>query len=171
MPMAALVAALDRTGPDPVRLADRFGADPVAVFRRLALVPGARWGVVVCDGSGTITFRRPLEGFPLPRFGAGCPLWPLYAALGRPMVPVQAAVEMSGRIPRRFRTHAFCSLRFPRGYGGPQVAEAAMLILPEEARGGGPALAVGTSCRICPLAGCAARREPSIVAELAGPRE
>jgi transcriptional regulator with XRE-family HTH domain len=168
LPMAELVAALEHVGPDPVRLADRFGADPLAVFRRLALVPGARWGVVICDGSGTITFRRPLEGFALPRFGAACPLWPLYAALGRPMVPVQAVVEMSGRIPRRFRTHAFCALRFPRGYGGPQVAEAAMLILPDEARAGGPALAVGTSCRICPQAGCAARREPSILAEIAG---
>ena len=56
--------------PDPVRLADLFGVDVIVLFRRLALVPGARWGVVICDGSGTITFRREVPGFALPRFGA-----------------------------------------------------------------------------------------------------
>jgi XRE family transcriptional regulator, fatty acid utilization regulator len=161
LPMVALAAAVEELGPDPVRIAARFGADVIAVFRRLALVPGLRLGVVICDASGTLTFRKPLEGFALPRFGAACPLWPLYTALGRPMSPVQALVDMAGRSARRFRALAFCQPRLPGGFGGPQLAEAAMLILPDSS--GGEALAVGTSCRICPVADCPARREPSIL--------
>jgi predicted transcriptional regulator len=141
--------------------------DVMVVFRRLALVPDARWGVVFCDGSGTITFRRDVAGFALPRFGGACALWPLYTALGRPMVPVQADVEMWGRVPRRFRALAFCAPRHPHGFGGPQVSEAAMLIVPDDRAGDGPALPVGTSCRICGVGGCAARREPSILGEMA----
>ncbi len=165
LPMAKLEASVAELGPDPVRLAQRFGADVIAVFRRLALMPGARLGVVICDASGTITFRKPVEGFALPRFGAACPLWPLYTALGRPMTPVQGQVEMWGRSPRRFRVLAFCQPRLPEGFGGPQLSEAAMLLLPLDDRTG-QAQAVGTSCRICPLVGCAARREPSIVTDI-----
>ncbi len=40
-----------------------------------------------------------------------------------------------------------------------------MLILPDDRGGEGPALAVGTSCRICGVEGCSARREPSILGE------
>jgi predicted transcriptional regulator len=120
--------------------------------------------VVICDASGTMTFRKPLDGFPLPRFGAACPLWPLYTALGRPMSPVQAQVEMSGRTPQRFRALAFCRPRLAGGFAGPPMAEAAMLILPGETAPG-EILGVGTSCRICPRPACPARREPSILSE------
>ena len=164
VPMADLTDAAARLGLDPVLLAQHFGADVMAVFRRLALMPGTRLGLVICDASGTMIFRKPLDGFPLPRFGAACPLWPLYTALGRPMSPVQAQVEMSGRTPQRFRTLAFCRPRLTGGFGGPQMAEAAMLILPLETVTG-ETLAVGTSCRICPRPACPARREPSILSE------
>jgi predicted transcriptional regulator len=65
----------------------------------------------------------------------------------------------------------------PAGFGGPQVLAALMLVVPldlAEARGGAGVagaeraapLPVGTSCRICPRADCAARREPSIMADV-----
>ena len=164
VPMADLIAAVARSGLDPVLLARQFGADVLAVFRRLALMPGAKLGVVICDASGTMIFRKPLDGFALPRFGAACPLWPLYTALGRPMSPVQALVEISGRSPQRFRALAFCRPRLTGGFAGPPMAEAAMLILPAGAAPG-EALAVGTSCRICPRPACPARREPSLLSE------
>lgn len=164
VPMADLIAAVARSGLDPVLLARQFGADVMAVFRRLALMPGAKLGVVICDASGTMIFRKPLDGFALPRFGAACPLWPLYTALGRPMSPVQALVEVSGRSPQRFRALAFCRPRLTGGFAGPPMAEAAMLILPAGAAPG-EALAVGTSCRICPRPACPARREPSLLSE------
>lgn len=171
LPLQPFLAALAEHGPDPARLAARFGADLPVVLRRLAAVPAAEGeeplGLVICDGSGTLTFRKPLEDFPLPRFGAACPLWPLYQALSRPMTPVRAVVDLPGRRPARFLTYAVSQPAGPPGFDAPPVFEATMLILPESrARLPDAAvLPVGTSCRICPRRNCAGRREPAIVAE------
>lgn len=161
LPMADLVAVAGAM-PDPLRIAAEFGLPVDLVFRRLALMPGRGYGLVVCDGSGTLLFRRPAEGFPLPRFGAACPLWPLYEALGEPGRAVRADVAVAGRMSRRFRVLAHAVTRHPQGFGGVQLREASMLIAP--LAGAGEALVVGSTCRICPEADCPARREPSIVA-------
>ena len=165
MPVGPVLAAMVAHGTDPGHLAQRFGTDPATVFRRLACLPAdaGAIGLVVCDGSGTLVFRKPLPGFALPRFGAACPLWPLYLALSRPAAPIRARVEMAGRIEARFLTYAFCQPSYPDGFDAPPVLRAYMLILPDE--GSDPARPVGTSCRICPRAGCSARREPAIMAE------
>jgi len=178
MPLADMRAAIAEERLDPAALARRFGVDLPAVFRRLAALPeavlGGPVGLVVCDGSGTLTFRKPVDGFALPRYSAACPLWPLYQALSRPMSPVRQVVEMAGRAPGRFLVYAVCQPAQPAGFGGPQVLEALMLVVPLDLaalHGGagaaehGEPLGVGTSCRICPRAECAARREPSIMAE------
>lgn len=162
LPLPAFRAALAEHGPDPVRLAARFGTDIIAVFRRIATLPGSRVGLVTCDASGTLLIRKPTDGFAMPRFGAVCPLWPLYAALSRPMTPVEAVVETTGRTGRRLLVRAISTTRHPLGFGGPTLQEAAMLILPE-APTEGPALPLGSTCRICPRPTCAARREPSIL--------
>jgi predicted transcriptional regulator/DNA-binding XRE family transcriptional regulator len=159
-PFEASRAATD----DPGRLADAFGVGPDAVLRRIASLTGADSGLVACDGSGTLTLRKPVAGFSLPRFGAACPLWPLYRALVRPSQPVTALVEMPGRVRRRFLCHAICTPRAATGFSAPMVFEATMLILPA-ADAGGPADPVGSTCRICPRDGCAARREPSIIGD------
>lgn len=170
LPMDKLRAALAEDGPEPARIVARTGAPIPVVFRRLAtLPPGIEGmppiGLVVCDGSGTLTLRRPIAGFALPRFGAACPLWPLYEALGRPMQPIRAVVDMAGRMPQRFLTYAFCQPSQPGGFDGPFLMEAMMLIVPaprDLAHEGRP---IGSSCRICPRAECPGRREPSILAE------
>ncbi len=164
LPLVAFRAALVADGPDPARLAARFGAPVLAVFRRLATLPGSPLGLVVCDASGTLIFRKPADGFGLPRFGASCPLWPLYAALARPMAPMVGVVQTPGRPGRRFGVQAFCQPQYPQGFAGPELRTAAMLILPD-ADVAGDAIPVGTTCRICPRGDCAARREPSIVTE------
>ena len=151
-------------GPDPVLLARRFGVGMIAVFRRLAMLPGSRFGLVICDGSGTLTFRKAVDGFALPRFGAACPLWPIYTALSRPMSAVAAMVETAGRVPQRFGAQAYCQVSYAGGFGGTELREAAMLIWPV-AGSDGAALAVGSTCRICPRIDCAARREPSILSD------
>jgi predicted transcriptional regulator/DNA-binding XRE family transcriptional regulator len=173
MPLAAFQEAATASGFDPAALAARFDASLTAVFRRLASLPkdrvGAEIGLVCCDGSGTLTFRKPVDGFPLPRYSAACPLWPLYQALSRPMAPVRRWVELGGRNPRRFLTYAVCQPSQPAGFDGPQVLEAAMLILPQDLAQVPETeqpLELGTSCRICPRGACAARREPSIMAEV-----
>lgn len=159
---AAFADALSDTGPDPLALAHRFATSPLAVMRRMAGVAGLQAGLVICDASGTLTFRKPATGFPLPRFGSACPLWPLYAALGRPMQPFEARVQMSGQSDRRHRVIAFAETRHPQGLRGPDLRQAAMLILADE--GTGPVHRVGTSCRVCAQGDCPARREPSILA-------
>lgn len=166
LPLAAFEAALVEED-DPLLLAQRFGCDVLRVFRRLAFRPDAPWGLVLCDGSGALIMRKPVDGFALPRQGSACPLWPLYAALSCPARPVAALAEMPGLSPQRFDLRAFCALSYPQGFAGPQVRDAAMLIAPARPGQGGQPLAVGSSCRICPRPGCPARREPSIIAELA----
>lgn len=172
--MPALVAMFARNHDfAPERLAQDFDVSLAQLFRRLAWLPPVqgvpRFGLAVCDGSGTLTLRRPVEGFALPRFGGACPLWPLYQALLQPDRPVRTLVEFAGRPPARFVAHAVAEARNALRFEPPYIWEASMLITPASAalsdpEGQGAPLAVGSSCRICPRAGCAARREPSIVA-------
>ncbi len=167
LPLKPFLRALAEDGPDPARLAARFGAPLARVFRRLASLPPEAGlpsvGLVICDGSGSFTFRRPMPGFALPRFGAGCPLWPLYESLGRQMQPIRAVIELAARVPQRFLTYAICQPSLPSAFDAPQVLEAVMLILPAPTERGPVERPVGVSCRICPRIACPARREPSIV--------
>jgi transcriptional regulator with XRE-family HTH domain len=166
LPLSTLRAALAAEGPDPGRIAQRLDLSPTVVMRRLAVLPPGdepTFGLVACDGSGTLIFRRPLPGFALPRFGAACPLWPLYQALSRPGQPIRTPVIMAGTGGRVFSTWAICQPAWPDGYDRPPVLRAYMLILPGEP--GLDAQEIGTSCRICPRTPCSARREPPIIFE------
>ncbi len=195
VPLAALRRALAETGADPLALAARFDCDLACVLRRLAALPGGAGadgalpgmpeiGLVCCDGSGTLTFRKPIEGFAIPRFGAACPLWPLFQALSRPATPIRMWLEQAGYRPRRYLSYAVAQPLPRADFSVPQTFGATMLILPETAltgdaldgsgggeRGeagggsGGAPLGIGVSCRICPRQGCAARREPSILTD------
>ncbi len=169
-PLAAMFAKGKTFAPE--LLAQDFGVGLSQLFRRLAVLPQLpgvpRFGLVVCDGSGTLLFRRPVEGFLLPRFGGACPLWPLYQALIQPDRPQRALVEFTGRPPMRFVAHAVSTLRGPARFEPPFVREASMLMTPASAVPTDGAAAetpthVGSSCRICPRTECPARREPSIV--------
>jgi predicted transcriptional regulator len=172
LPLAAFGAAAARLGADPLALAARFGAPLDRVLRRLASLPAqpglAEHGLVLCDGSGMPTLRKPLPGFPVPRYGAGCPLWPLYQALLRPGVPVAAVVALPDG--GRFVAHAICALDRPEAVGGPQRAEATMALRRVVDGGAGlgapgalPIFEAGPGCRICPRSSCTARREPAMV--------
>ncbi|WP_209424882.1 helix-turn-helix transcriptional regulator [Pararhodobacter sp. SW119] len=179
LPLARLVAALRATldggqGFDPERLARDLGVPLVRLFRRLATLPEGsglpRFGLVECDGSGTLTRRRPIEGLTLPRFGGACPVWPLYQALVSPLRPLSALVEFPGRPAPRFLAFALAEPSVPAGFAPPVVLRASMLLTPAtpatlgETPAALPHLYVGSNCRICPRLDCIARREPSIVA-------
>lgn len=174
LPQAAFAEALAQYGQYPDQLADHFGVPFDQVMRRLAILsPEVRAaqglaapGLVICDNSGTILFRRGVDGFALPRFGGACPLWPLYQALLRPHVRMQAGLATAGRLGRRFTAYAFASVRAEMGIGMPVNLQATMMILPQEggeAGAGQPVITVGASCRTCPQMDCLARREPSIL--------
>lgn len=159
------IAAFPVVTDDPLQVAAQAPArGVVAAMRRIALMPGAAAGLVLADGAGALVLRKPAGGFPLPRGGAGCPLWPLYAALARPGAPVAAVGELPGPVPRRFLLRAFGEWHWPGGFGGPELRRAGMLISPvAQVPAGMQAVPVGGSCRICPRDACPARREPSIL--------
>jgi hypothetical protein len=169
LPLPPFLAALAEDGPDPAGLARRFGAPMPQVMRRMAALPEeatpAGLGLVAADGTGTLTFRRAAPGFPLPRYGAACALWPLFEALARPVTPIRRVLRAAGRgaAGARFLTYAWCDRSHPGGFDAPAVSRALMLILPQPGGTGDEGLAVGPSCRICPETACAARREPSIL--------
>lgn len=169
MPLDPFLRQVRKHDVDPAVLADAFATDLPAVFRRLATLPedalplGA--GLVTCDAAGGILFRKPVAGFVLPRHGAPCPLWPLFAALGQPMVPLRRRVSQLGRSMAAFDCFA---IAWPHGVAGfdrdPQY-RSSMLILPvaAEAEDGKHAMQVGSTCRVCPRGDCSARREPSVI--------
>lgn len=169
VPFEPLALAVRELGADPLRLADRFSADLPCILRRLSTLPddafdsGLRAGLVACDASGTLTFRKPVTGFDLPRYGAACPIWPMFQALQRPGAPITALVRKDGRDARPFRVTAIATQSFPAGYGGPPVTEALMLLIPHGPDAGRADFRVGTSCRVCSVTDCAARREPTIL--------
>ncbi len=168
LPLDSLAQALEAEGPDPFALAARLGAEPAQVMRRLAALPPdmaeAPFGLVICDAAGALTYRKPLPDFPLPRFGAGCPLWPLYQALGQPMRPVAADLAQPGRARGGVRAHAVAAAAGALVPGRVPLFEAHMLLAPRAAGADeADALPVGVTCRICPRPECPGRREPSIL--------
>ncbi|MEO0829725.1 MAG: short-chain fatty acyl-CoA regulator family protein, partial [Pseudomonadota bacterium] len=176
MPLAEFSSTAHAVQFDPAALMQTFGVDLASVFRRLSSLPphetGTHFGLVTCDASGTLLYRKPIDGFAVPRYGGACPLWPLYQALLRPMAPIRRVVEVVGRSPVRFMTYAVSQPRQPSRIGGPEVVEATMLIVSLqllEQFGGDTGLPVdldvGMACRVCPRRGCAARNEPSILVD------
>jgi len=183
LPLDQLAPALETMfalgqGFRPERLAKELGVALPRLFRRLASLPPLpglpRFGLVVCDGSGTLTFRRPIEGFALPRFGGACPVWPLFQALVQNGRPIRGVLETASRPVHRFLAHAVAEPVGELRFDPPFVWEASMLLTPFTAQTvpGSPenltamkdeALHVGSSCRVCLRADCIARREPSIV--------
>lgn len=179
LPLDALAPALADmfargAGLRPEELANGFGVGLPRLFRRLASLPALPgvppFGLVVCDGSGTLIFRRPIEGFALPRFGGACPVWPLFQALMQPGRPVRALVETASRPMHRFLAHAVAESVGEARFEPPFAWEASMLLTPAsphtlgECEGDlGVPLGVGSSCRVCLRPDCLARREPSIV--------
>ena len=170
MPLSVLQEALHRLGVTPGALAREFGVEVQCVLRRLAALPeealGQPSGLVICDASGSILFRKPVAGFTLPRFGASCPLWPLFTALSQPGVPIRRHVHQQGRDARDSQCFAFSWASEPLAFDADPVLRAVMLILPN-AQPDAPiaphSRPVGASCRICTRRRCAARRDPSIL--------
>ncbi|MCR8723233.1 helix-turn-helix domain-containing protein [Frigidibacter sp. ROC022] len=166
MPLADMLSLVE-AGAEPGEMARRFGVSLVAVFRRLVGLPGnpGGYGLVICDAAGAITFRRPPEGFQMPRLGAACPLWPLFQALSRPMQPWSGVIEQASRLPHRFRAWTLAEPA-AAGAGDPGAAPvfvAAMLLRPARGDETAAAAPVGTTCRVCPRPTCAARREASVL--------
>ncbi|WP_377186361.1 helix-turn-helix domain-containing protein [Ruegeria meonggei] len=171
IPLAQIKAAVSVAEPDPAQLAAQFSVDTATVLRRLAALPKGYLsrpaGLVMCDASGSVLFTKPVPGFAMPRFGETCPLWPVFQALNRPLVPIRKRVVQLGRAAAVFDCYAYAWPQFVGGYDEGPVYRSVMLIQPVE--DGQPndktVSRVGPSCRVCPNNSCEARREPSILRE------
>lgn len=173
IPLGQMLEFVQARGFDPAGLARAFDAPLGSALHRLATLPASAGlgplGLVICDASGTLLLRKPLDEFPLPRFGASCALWPLFTALTRPAQPVYRMVEQSAREARRFETFSIAELTGGMRFGDVARIEAVMLFRPSFDAGaevaGQTPVPVGVSCRICVRTDCSARREPSVLTE------
>lgn len=164
IPLREMKSGLSIHGHAPLALMQHFDVSLSTILRRLAAMPpeiaGGPMGLVICDASGSIVFRKPVEGFALPRFGSSCPLWPLFAALSRPMTPIRRRVSQLGRDEAVLECIAVAEPVGTPSFDRDPIYRATMLISP--VRDDAEAMPVGVSCRICPSESCTARREPSI---------
>lgn len=171
MPLARLREALQADGLDPLKLSARFSVDLSTVLRRLAFLPEGVLprpaGLAVCDSSGSIILLKHVPGFAMPRHGDACPLWPVFSALNRPLVPVHSRVTFLGRSAAEFECFAIAWPQPVSEFGYEPVYRSVMLVVPpgDDKTRSGAEVQVGASCRICPKTDCAARREPSILSE------
>ncbi len=168
LPQDVLLNSVQEIGLDPATLAHKFGVSIPTVMRRLVALPegtlDTNLGLVACDASGTLVFRKPVDGFSLPRHSAACPKWPLFNALSRPGVPIKEAVAMTGRDVLQFDCYAVAEPYGPQHFNQTPLLRAYMLIIPSQTLTQA-APEVGQTCRICPSANCLARREPSVLLE------
>ena len=160
--LSRLEAELEETGADPLALAKRLGLGVPVILRRMAALKSLGAGLVVCDRSGAVIFRKSIEGFTVPRFSSCCPLWPLFAALSTPGQVLQEEITQIGRAQARFETFAVSEALSGPTYNAPALSQGYMLLLPvPEGRPHGTT--VGSTCRVCTQSACVARREPSIL--------
>lgn len=172
IPLQTIARAVAQHGLNPPDIARTVGADLATTLRRLATLPAgmlpAPLGLVVCDASGTVMYRRQVEGFSLPRYSGACPLLPLFLALSQPMRPMRRMLQQSGRDRNTILTYTIAAPTAEIGLEEDLTLRAHMLILPqrkrpEEEEKLDPAHQVGQTCRICVVPDCRARREPSVL--------
>ncbi|SFL39226.1 helix-turn-helix transcriptional regulator [Shimia haliotis] len=166
LPEDKMAALLARHGTAPVDIANEARLPLTVVLRRLAAVSDAllpmACGLVMCDAAGTLMQRKAIDGFPLPRFSAACPKWPLFQALARPMQPLRQVVTVTGRDARSFECYAVAEPIGPLRVDESPLYHSYMLVIPLQAASEGRE--VGSTCRVCPSVGCEGRREPSLLA-------
>jgi len=163
LPLAPFLEAAVAADFDPGALLGLAGGDVALVLRRLASLPEGGldavpgFGLAICDGAGALVFRRRIPAFSIPRYGAGCALWPLYSALARPMVPDMALLEQPDG--SRFRAWAVAHPVGAAGFGAQPVMQAMMLLRAvDDTEAQQDTRAVGPGCELCPRDDCAARR-------------
>lgn len=164
LPRGSFLEAATAVDFDPQALIGLAGGDVALVLRRLASLPegGAdavpAFGLAICDAAGALVFRRRIPAFSIPRYGAGCALWPLYGALARPMVPDLVVLEQPDGA--RFRAWAVAAPVGATGFGALPVMQAVMLLraVPEDEALAQSPRPVGPGCEMCPRTQCPARR-------------
>ena len=178
MPYEDFHAAATDLRYDIDRLATRFDCSFEQVCHRLATLrrpqrEGVRFGFLRANAAGHLQKRLPLPRLPLPRYGAGCPLWPVYAAFQSPGVLRRQLVELPGG--ERYLMVARAVEKGQPAYGQPRQLISVMLICDAlhadrlvygdglDLSPAAPHLPVGTTCRVCTRRECRWRQEDPII--------
>ncbi|SFO22221.1 hypothetical protein SAMN04487859_119103 [Roseovarius lutimaris] len=171
LPLESLLDWIASLGLHPDRLAEASGVDLATLFRRLAAMPEEAVGpvgLVICDASGSLVFRKPFDGFAMPRIAGACTLWPLFQVLAQPQTPLRMRLKQVGRGTETVEALAVSAQVIAPSFDRSALMQAHMLLLPDRPDADTEAVAlreVGVNCRICSLASCVARREPSIISD------
>jgi XRE family transcriptional regulator, fatty acid utilization regulator len=136
---------------------------------------GVPFAFLRIDPSGYISKRFPLFGFPLPRFGHACPLWPVFSAFQTPgRVDRQLAEFTDGN---RFLMIARTVTKRAATFSARPVMFSVMLACDAihadrtvyseglDFQREGAALPVGSTCRQCELMNCQHRQEEPVTAK------
>lgn len=165
LPLDAFLTEAQSHAFDPAALARAFKTDIRTIFRRFAHLPTRpdlpEIGFVECDAAGGLLLRRPAPGFAMPRFGAACPLWPLFSALSQPGRPLHA--RLTTALGRPFDAYALAEAGPVTDFGAQPVLTSTMLLIGQPDETSQDAISVGASCRVCSEISCPARRESSIL--------
>jgi XRE family transcriptional regulator, fatty acid utilization regulator len=177
MPLEAFARTAKTCSYDPIAVAEEIGRPLPAVLRRLATLKRPKlnvpaFGLIVSTASGHPLYRRPLPGFPMPRHGNACTLWPLFVALSQPGRPLFATVVHDNG--QRFATVSVALPRVqPRLNEVPDVQTSMLVVAEGESPFTRPSLEIhaGTSCRLCSRRKCPARSESPVLGQpqLPGP--
>ncbi|KAB7614703.1 helix-turn-helix domain-containing protein [Amylibacter sp. SFDW26] len=167
LPIQAFLPIAQKLQFNPIALSQDLNIPLTLILKRLAHMPRAddipRFGIMECDGSGAVIFRKKLPTLSLPRFSGACPLWPIYRSLSQPYQPIKAFINTP--TGERFLTYSLAQYDEPNAIGMPARASAVMaftpdydMLLTKPQIASQPNLAVGLQCPVCPRDNCAARR-------------
>jgi hypothetical protein len=167
LPIDTFLKTAKQQSYNPIALSQKLGVSLNVVLRRLAFLPKhddiPRFGILECDGSGAVIFRKQLPTLSLPRYGSACPLWPIYRSLSQPLQPIKAFINTP--TGERFLTYSISRYVDQNNIGLPSRTNAIMVFTPDyEMFLSKPEiaqqtnLAVGLQCSVCPRDNCAARR-------------
>lgn len=172
VPLQECLAAIQKVGMHPMRLCAELNCDLPAILFRLAHLPASDempdFGLLECDSAGAVLYRKRISGFSLPRYGAACPLWPIYQSLSQPLQPISAFLDLPSGA--RVLTFSCAVTAHAGGFGQSPRLTSMMLftseydeILNDALMPPPSSLSVGIQCQVCARKNCSARRVGSFL--------
>ena len=179
MPYAAFQAAAERSAYDIDVLRGRFQVSFEQVANRLTMLqrqgaPGLPFFMLEVDNAGNRFRRAAARGFPIQRFGGGCPKLPIHAAFAQPGQILVETAEMPDGAEFLLVARTLEGLQAgfeerPRRTAvliGCDIAHKDETVYGRHLGSGPGAMKIGPACRICERQGCLARAEPPLTRPL-----